>query len=258
MEQNLHTQCSLGNLKSVMESITRNPSSINSSIQGWSPLLFACYHGREDIVAYLIQMKADLLIADSQGQTALLIAASSNNMAILSSVYDERIVNSEDSNGWTPLFHAVNVGFELGIHYLLQHKADINHRDKSGWTVLMLACSNGAQNIIHILLKYNPDKETVNEKKESAEDIIIKYSRRSSLVSLLQLQTPHSDALAKLLHELNLDKYYPVLKSQQIGLNEFSRMNEEDLKTAGITLLGPRRKMYLAICKLKGAEYKRD
>uniref|UniRef100_A0A8D8X0S9 Ankycorbin n=3 Tax=Cacopsylla melanoneura TaxID=428564 RepID=A0A8D8X0S9_9HEMI len=220
--------------------------------------MFACYHGREDVVANLVQMNADLLIADSQGQTALLIAASSNNLAILSSVYDERIVNCEDTNGWTPLFHAVNVGFEPGIHYLLQHKADINHKDKSGWTVLMLACSNGAQNIIQILFKYNPDKEMLNQNEESAEDIIIKYSRRSSLVTLLQLQTPHSDALAKLLHELSLDKYYPVLRTQQIGLNEFSRMNEQDLKDAGITLLGPRRKMYLAICKLKGEEYKKD
>uniref|UniRef100_A0A8D9E6C1 Protein bicaudal C homolog 1 n=2 Tax=Cacopsylla melanoneura TaxID=428564 RepID=A0A8D9E6C1_9HEMI len=122
----------------------------------------------------------------------------------------------------------------------------------------MLACSNGAQNIIQILFKYNPDKEMLNQNEESAEDIIIKYSRRSSLVTLLQLQTPHSDALAKLLHELNLDKYYPVLRTQQIGLNEFSRMNEQDLKDAGITLLGPRRKMYLAICKLKGEEYKKD
>ncbi|KAI5711364.1 hypothetical protein M8J76_001656 [Diaphorina citri] len=171
--------------------------------------MFACYHGREDVVAYLVQAGADRLITDGRGQTALLLAASSNNLAILKAVYDERIVNAEDENGWTPLYHAVNVGFEPGIHYLLQHKANINHR-------------------------------------------------RSSLVSLLQLETPASDCLAKLLHELNLDKYYTVFQRQRIGLRDFARMNENDLKNAGITLLGPRRKMYLAICKLKGEEYKKQ
>uniref|UniRef100_A0A8D8ZCL4 Ankyrin repeat and SAM domain-containing protein 3 n=1 Tax=Cacopsylla melanoneura TaxID=428564 RepID=A0A8D8ZCL4_9HEMI len=93
MQQNLHTQCALGHVKSVMESIKRNPSSLNSLVQGWSPLMFACYHGREDVVANLVQMNADLLIADSQGQTALLIAASSNNLAILSNVYDVSYLN---------------------------------------------------------------------------------------------------------------------------------------------------------------------
>ncbi|KAI5752716.1 hypothetical protein M8J77_019726 [Diaphorina citri] len=220
--------------------------------------MFACYHGREDVVAYLVQAGADRLITDGRGQTALLLAASSNNLAILKAVYDERIVNAEDENGWTPLYHAVNVGFEPGIHYLLQHKANINHRDKNGWTALMLAASNGAQNVIHILIQYNADKTIINNEEESAEDIVIKYSRRSSLVSLLQLETPASDCLAKLLHELNLDKYYTVFQRQRIGLRDFARMNENDLKNAGITLLGPRRKMYLAICKLKGEEYKKQ
>lgn len=220
--------------------------------------MYASHHGRVEVVTYLVENGADLLIADGKGQTALILAASSNNIAILSAVYDERIVNASDENGWTALFHAVNVGFEPGLHFLLQHKANINHRDKDGSTALMLACSNGAQNIIQILINYNADKSIVNCDNDLAEDIIIKYSRRSSLISLLQLQTSHSESLAKLLHELHLDKYYPIFQEKNIGITQFAEMHEEDLKNVGIKLLGPRRKMYMAICKLKGEEYKKN
>lgn len=56
-------------------------------LQGWTPLMFASYHGRVEVVSHLVRDGADKLIV-GRGQTALIIAASSNNMAILSAVYD--------------------------------------------------------------------------------------------------------------------------------------------------------------------------
>lgn len=50
--------------------------------------MYASHHGRVEVVTYLVKNGADLLIADGKGQTALILAASSNNIAILSAVYD--------------------------------------------------------------------------------------------------------------------------------------------------------------------------
>lgn len=50
--------------------------------------MYASHHGRVEVVTYLVENGADLLIADGKGQTALILAASSNNIAILSAVYD--------------------------------------------------------------------------------------------------------------------------------------------------------------------------
>ncbi|XP_037081662.1 ankyrin repeat and SAM domain-containing protein 3-like, partial [Pollicipes pollicipes] len=55
--------------------------------------------------------------------------------------------------------------------------------------------------------------------------------------------------LAALLSAIGLQKYQPMLERQEVDLQVFLVMTDEDLKEAGITLLGPRRKMTSAIAR---------
>eukprot|EP00731_Ephydatia_muelleri_P012281 Em0006g1175a len=58
--------------------------------------------------------------------------------------------------------------------------------------------------------------------------------------------------IANLLDGLDLLKYLPMFEQlPAMGMAEMLNLTEEDLKTMGITLWGPRRKIFNAIAKLK-------
>ncbi|OUM65895.1 hypothetical protein PIROE2DRAFT_29413, partial [Piromyces sp. E2] len=59
-----------------------------------TPLFFACYSGKLDVVTYLVEQGAN--------------------------------VNKENRKGATPLFNACIGGHEAVVQYLVEHGADVN------------------------------------------------------------------------------------------------------------------------------------
>lgn len=68
-------------------------------------------------------------------------------------------------------------------------------------------------------------------------------------------QTLHSEqdlyrevsSLPDLLHQLNLEHYQTCFQEEEVDLDTFLTMTEADLKEVGVTTLGARRKLQIAI-----------
>ena len=56
------------------------------------------------------------------------------------------------------------------------------------------------------------------------------------------------------LKSAGVEKYEKILKYQSISLEKLLKMTDEDLKMAGVTLLGPRRKLTSAIARQRASK----
>lgn len=124
----LYEASSIGDLNSVMQHLTNQPSSINSySSDGFTPLGLACYFGHLEIVKYLVNHGAD--------------------------------VNKASSNSFhvAPIHSATAIS-DYGITaFLLEHGADVNAKQQSGVTPLHSAAHNGKLNIAKLLVDHGAD-----------------------------------------------------------------------------------------------------
>jgi uncharacterized protein len=60
--------------------------------------------------------------------------------------------NCEDSQGWTPLFHAAHHGNTEVVKLLIQAGADVNHGAQTGFTALFSAVMGGNLDTVRTLL----------------------------------------------------------------------------------------------------------
>jgi ankyrin repeat protein len=61
-------------------------------------------------------------------------------------------VNSEDSQGWTALFHAAHHGNTKALQLLIDAGADVNRGRESGFTALFSAVGGGHVEAVRLLL----------------------------------------------------------------------------------------------------------
>ncbi|MBI3039496.1 ankyrin repeat domain-containing protein [bacterium] len=81
-------------------------------------------------------------------------AVEQNNLSKVKLLIESKpsLVNSKDSDGWTPLEFAARFGRKEIAEYLISKKADVNTADKSGFTPLHQAASYGQVEIIKLLV----------------------------------------------------------------------------------------------------------
>lgn len=124
----LYEAASIGDLNSVMQHLTNQPSSIHSySSDGFTPLGLACYFGHLEIVKYLVNHGAD--------------------------------VNKASSNSFhvAPIHSATAISDYEITAFLLEYGADVNAKQQSGVTPLHSAAHNGKLNIAKLLVDHGAD-----------------------------------------------------------------------------------------------------
>ena len=74
--------------------------------------------------------------------------------------------------------------------------------------------------------------------------------QRKKLAQHQQRNLPVTD-LEGFLKSVGLVKYHPMLLSKGIDMAKFVQMNDGELKSAGVELIGPRKKMLAAIANYR-------
>lgn len=127
---------------------------ICDSTFGWSPLLFAAQTGNFDMVAILLDAKADLGVACNFGNTALHIAARAGDLPLVQYLI-VRKVNLETQNhaGWTAITSAASGGHTEVTRTLIAAKAHVVVPDELGRHACMWAARHGHVEVTKLLLE---------------------------------------------------------------------------------------------------------
>ncbi len=133
----------------------------------------------------LAHPKLDILSANANGETPLMLAAIKGNLDWVKKLVKKGAPVNQ--TGWTPLHYAAS-GPDNGVAaWLLSQGADINARSPNGSTPLMLASRYGALDLPAILLKAGADAALLNDKGLSAADFAATAGREDLQAKLLKL-----------------------------------------------------------------------
>ena len=193
-------------LEALLEALlTDNPDLIDSQDDlGYTMIAVACESGRVGNVKYLLKKEANPRICNNEGESALTIAASNDNVELLKTLLKDNpdIIYSQDDPGYTMIAVACESGRVENVKYLLKQGAnpricnnkgksaltiaaskdnvalletllahtnsEINHKDKQGLTMITSACANGRVENVKYLLKQGADPRICNNEGESA------------------------------------------------------------------------------------------
>ncbi len=134
-----------------------NPNDVDPDT-GRSALHFAARENRAEVVAILIDSKADINATDRTGKTPLTMAAE-NSAVDATKLLIERgaDLNKRDQIGGTPLTWACGLGTAPTVKLLIDSGADLSVVDINGLTPLIWAAGIGKPESVKLILERKPD-----------------------------------------------------------------------------------------------------
>lgn len=149
----------LGDVDRVRERITSNPELVNAySPDGFHPLGYACFFGRQRLFDLLLDAGADLEApARNPMQVKPLHSAVAHSDPSIALALAERLLeagaspNTAQQSGFTPLHEAALRGHADLVRVLLQHHADRSARNSEGRTPGDLAREKGHAEVAKLL-----------------------------------------------------------------------------------------------------------
>ncbi|KAL8944464.1 MAG: hypothetical protein Q9211_000561 [Gyalolechia sp. 1 TL-2023] len=122
---------------------------------GWTPLMIASSLKEGDaLVDLLLGKDADVNMKNYNGQTALHLCASKNNLDVARKLLSHKATaRVKDKRGQLPLHRAAAVGSVPMVNLLLQNRSPLDATDIAGYTALHHAISEGHGDTALVLLK---------------------------------------------------------------------------------------------------------
>lgn len=134
-------------------------------------LMMASEAGFTDVVACLLEYKADPMHGTRTRWTPLLEACRSNRVEVIPLLIDKLIFpNSRDDNGWNPVRAAVEGNAREALSVLRGTDISFNTGDNQGVTPLMVAVENRRSELVEALLQGGAEVEAKDHSGQSVRD----------------------------------------------------------------------------------------
>ncbi len=164
LELDIFEAAGIGRVQRVTQLLQRDPGLVSAfSADGFTPLHFACFFSKPEIVYLLLQRGADpnAVARNSMKVTPLHSATAARHLPIVKLLLTHGgSPNVRQQAGWTPLHSAAQHGDKGLVQLLLEHGADHVARSEDGTMPAQLAHKNGHE-VIAALIGMIPDSTTL-------------------------------------------------------------------------------------------------
>ncbi|XP_065304184.2 ankyrin repeat and SAM domain-containing protein 3-like isoform X5 [Dermacentor albipictus] len=246
----VYTAASFGDVSRLRDLLNTRRDADAQNRGGWTPLMYAACSGQTVILQLLLEQGASVnLHGGRHKRTATIVAAMYGRQQCIALLHQHGAdLELRDHEDRTALFHAAALGHAAVVQLLVDLGASINCVERfSGHSPLSIATDQNHDNVVEILLnagsRFSQATTNGNTLHPARQNNIPKTSPCG-------LNLPPKSAvrnLADFLSHLGLSKYVPMLEAQGIDLDQFLAFGEAQLEQAGIRLVGPKRKMAIAI-----------
>jgi len=130
------------------------------------------------VMVLLASPKIDLEVASNNGDTALMIASFSDNLAAVKLLLDKDA--EVNRHGWTALHYAAAVGNGEIVSLLLDKSAYIDAESPNRTTPLMMAARAGRTDVVKLLIDAGADVKLKNDQGLTAYDFAVDNERTST------------------------------------------------------------------------------
>lgn len=140
----------------IAQALIEGGARVNASKDSKTPLMFAVYLNRPDMVCMLLAKDAQVDFVNEDGVTALLIAIKEGNPAMVEQLLNAGAdvnIGNHTSNG-TPLLCAIVYKRHEVIQILLDAKADVHAYDDSGYAPIHWAYAQRYTDIVALLSQH--------------------------------------------------------------------------------------------------------
>ncbi len=158
--------CRVGLLDWVKKGVEAGVDINQQNELGWTPLMWACHEGHEEVVAFLMEAGASLKVTDSGNVNLLMVATGSGMEVLIEAILAKELynINDTDSRGYTALIWASRSNQLLAAEKLIAKNAVVNIQDKKGQSAFFHAVLSSNIDIAEKLISKGVDiNETDNE-----------------------------------------------------------------------------------------------
>ncbi|XP_059154283.1 ankyrin repeat and SAM domain-containing protein 3-like [Physella acuta] len=202
----IHTACSIGHFDWVRSLILKNDGQKDrKNVGGWTPLMYACYIGHDNIVNLLIKEGCNMNMKNPKGHTPLMLAASCGNESVARTLVRKGAeLELIDRSGWTALFHATYAGHQNFVAFLLEAGANMDAVEpSSGMTPFMEAAAEGHEIIVQEFLKHGVNVNARAHSGDTARTLAV----LNGYMKIVSLIDNHTMPLISLRSEAGLELY---------------------------------------------------
>ncbi|KAF8783318.1 Ankyrin repeat like protein [Argiope bruennichi] len=285
-----------GNLDTIKNILSKGICVDTILKAGWTSLMYACSSGQAEVVAYLLENKADPNYHKDMFTPLMAVCAAKKPEEDLVKCCSILLqhgakVNAHERHLTTPLMFAVREGHSFLVKELLNQNADPNLRDSRGNTALAWAASSGYGQIARLLVEKGADVNICNNMGQSPVDLAYENGH-NEIVSLLQnghfIKEDSStesckDLIVKkglsaldiskeadskkfatvgrlelFLNGVGCGKLIPIFLEHQLSFDDLLIMDDTELEKIGITQVGVRNKLLEACKSVHKAEWKQS
>jgi len=248
-------------------------------VWGWgllTPAGFSCCHSQHQVLKSLLELED----AHCNGEGFMLLAASASSnqqndvkcAELLKNTNNENL-NNIHQQGMTPLMLAAKNGKKLLVKWMIEHDADINTKDNLGWNALMFSVDNDHGDIARILLDHGADAGHINNDGQTAADIaaagdnivlqeiietFIDEKQRGITRHRTKTEIRRDSELDSVLSSAGLDHLKNLFYQQNIDLETFLILKEEEVFKLGEENLADVKKLMVCQAELHTAEWRRS
>lgn len=212
----------------------------------WTPLHYACFHNKMDVVNYLLEKGCDLLLQNNQKLSPLALCVLADNLELFMALYNFHFKNPENNNFTTEdeyytevseqaqLVHIASISKKgtKCLDYLLGDPNNVNVicSKELNATPLHFACMKNNLKAVKSLLKYNAN---VNVADYLGNTPLFYATENGNLEILKLLHEYGADGLKKNFNGVNC---YQIAMNQDnrdvkyfyLGQNQYRYLTEKD------------------------------